>query len=124
MPIDIYGTGFYSPKNNGKLMVSAMLFNSSGHTLHEFTVPLGLRLQAQHEFRSIAGFDQTNLESMFLSDNRAAYDTTLDILAKPKSSQDISKSMETMRNNHNSISIYKIARIFGEGTKNTLSKRV
>lgn len=129
-----------------KLMVSAMLFNSGGHTLHEFTAPLGLR-RVQHEFRNIAGFDATNLESMFLSDNGAAYDTALgdsidynkillqrevlhqslkniaalDISAKPKSSQDIAKSVETLRDNHNSRSIYKMARMFGIGTKkNTL----
>ncbi|MDQ5883768.1 MAG: hypothetical protein QG556_105 [Pseudomonadota bacterium] len=59
-----------------KLYISAMLFNSGGHSLYEFIAPLGLP-EVQAEFSSIKGFNGINLESMYLIDNVEAFDAAL-----------------------------------------------
>lgn len=60
-----------------KLMVAAMLFNSGGHTLHEFTAPLTLA-DVRAEFRDIPKFSDINMQSMFLDGNERAFDAALE----------------------------------------------
>ncbi|NDH09951.1 MAG: hypothetical protein EBY16_10195 [Gammaproteobacteria bacterium] len=59
-----------------QLLVSAMLFNSGGHTLHEFTAPMSLD-SVRDEFRTTPGFDEINLESMYRTGNEEALDAAL-----------------------------------------------
>ena len=59
-----------------QLLVSAMLFNSGGHTLHEFTAPMSLD-SVRDEFRTTPGFDKINLESMYRTGNEEALDAAL-----------------------------------------------
>ena len=54
-----------------QLLVSAMLFNSGGHTLHEFTAPMSLD-SVRDEFRTTPGFHEINLKSMYLTGNDRA----------------------------------------------------
>ncbi|VEB35035.1 hypothetical protein [Legionella cherrii] len=60
-----------------KLYVSALLFNSGGHSLHEFVAPIGLP-KTQQEFAHIDGFDTLDLEELFLNTNQDAFDKALD----------------------------------------------
>ena len=60
-----------------KLMVAAMLFNSGGHTLHEFTAPFTLA-DVRAEFRDIAKFSDINMQSMFLDGNEKAFGAALE----------------------------------------------
>lgn len=59
-----------------QLLISAMLFNSGGHTLNEFTAPLSLD-PVKKEFRTTPGFDKINLESMYLTNNKDAFDAAI-----------------------------------------------
>lgn len=59
-----------------RLMASAMLLHSGGHTIKEFTAPLSLP-QVKKEFRGIPGFDQISLESMYLTNNEEGFDAAL-----------------------------------------------
>lgn len=59
-----------------QLLVSAMLFNSGGHTLNEFTAPMALD-SVRDEFRATPDFDKLNLESMYRTGNEEAFDAAL-----------------------------------------------
>ena len=59
-----------------QLLISAMLFNSGGHTLHEFTAPFSLDA-VKKEFRSTKGFEKINLESMYFTNNKKALDKAI-----------------------------------------------
>ncbi len=59
-----------------QLLISAMLFNSGGHSLNEFTAPFSLDA-VRKEFRSTKGFKKINLKSMFLTNNEKAFDKAL-----------------------------------------------
>ncbi len=60
-----------------QLLASAMLFNSGGHTLNEFTAPLTLDA-VRKEFCTTPGFDTINLDSMYRTNNREAFDAALE----------------------------------------------
>jgi hypothetical protein len=60
-----------------QLSISAMLFNSGGHSLHEFITPLAIDA-VRYEFRTIPGFDGINLESMYLTGNEIAFNAALE----------------------------------------------
>lgn len=59
------------------LYVSALLFNAGGHSLHEFTAPIGLEA-VKEAFADIEGFDTLDLEELFLNHNQEAFDRALD----------------------------------------------
>ena len=59
-----------------QLFTSSMLFGSGGHTLGEFTAPIGLDA-VQKEFRSNGGIKSINLESMYLTGNEAGFNSAL-----------------------------------------------
>lgn len=59
-----------------QLLISAMLYGSGGHTLHEFTAPISLGV-VKTEFKSIKDFEKINLRSMYLTNNEEAFDKAL-----------------------------------------------
>ncbi len=59
-----------------QLLISAMIFGSGGHSLHEFIAPL-LLPETRYEFQTIPEFEKISLESMFLTGNEAAFDSAL-----------------------------------------------
>lgn len=58
------------------VFVSAFLFNSGGHSLHEFTAPLSIT-EVKKEFATINGFDTLDLEEIFLNHNKIAFDNAI-----------------------------------------------
>ncbi|QBR83741.1 hypothetical protein E3983_04845 [Legionella israelensis] len=56
--------------------ISVMLFNSGGHTLYEYAAPLELD-KVQEAFSDVEGFNQLNLEELFLTSNEEAFDVAL-----------------------------------------------
>ena len=59
-----------------QLSLSTMLYYSGGHSLYEFIFPLSLNA-VQQEFSFMQGFNDINLESMFLIDNQVAFTKAL-----------------------------------------------
>ncbi|CAM4420621.1 MAG: hypothetical protein LEGION0398_MBIBDBAK_01271 [Legionellaceae bacterium] len=59
-----------------KLLISALLFNSGGHSLHEFTAPFTIA-EVQKQFETVENFNKINLHSMFLSGNKDSFDEAL-----------------------------------------------
>ncbi|MBA2656505.1 MAG: hypothetical protein H0U70_05905 [Tatlockia sp.] len=59
-----------------KCYISLLLFNSGGHSLHEFVAPINLP-EIQDYFKSIRGFSELNLKSMFLTGNEEVFDLAL-----------------------------------------------
>ena len=59
-----------------QLFASTLLFGSGGHTLLEFTTPITLPA-VREEFRLTPGIETITLESMYLTDNMASFDTAL-----------------------------------------------
>jgi hypothetical protein len=55
-----------------KSFVPLMLFNSGGHSFHEFMFPLSLQ-RVREEFSFIKGFSDLNNENLFMKDNEAAF---------------------------------------------------
>lgn len=58
------------------VFISALLFNSGGHSLHEFVSPLELD-KVKNAFTAINGFDSFDLEGLFLANNEIAFDEAL-----------------------------------------------
>lgn len=61
-----------------KSLISLLLYNSGGHTLHEFSSVINLP-EVKKAFNSIKGFDELNLKSMFLKDNEEIFDAAIDL---------------------------------------------
>ena len=60
-----------------KCVISSLLYTHGGHSLNEFTYVLELP-EVQQAFATIPGFSDLNLKSLFLDDNEAAINTSLD----------------------------------------------
>lgn len=58
------------------VFIAALLFNSGGHSLHEFVAPIGLD-KIKNAFSDIDGFDTFNLQELFLTNNPVAFDKAL-----------------------------------------------
>lgn len=58
------------------VFIAALLFNSGGHSLHEFVSPLGLD-KVKDAFADIQRFDTFTLEELFLTNNQDAFDVAL-----------------------------------------------
>lgn len=59
-----------------KSFVPLMLFNSGGHTFHEFMYPLRLP-QLQEAFAFIKDYDKLNNETLFMSENNDAFNKAI-----------------------------------------------
>lgn len=57
-----------------KLLISAMIFKSGGHSFFEFTSPMFLP-EVQQEFENIPNFDKLDLESIYYTNNKEAFDS-------------------------------------------------
>lgn len=60
-----------------KAFISLMIYNSGGHSFHEFMYPLNLPALREN-FNFISGFENINTQTLFLNGNDAAMDKALD----------------------------------------------
>ncbi|MFY7697301.1 MAG: hypothetical protein ACOVQX_00485 [Legionella sp.] len=59
-----------------QLLISAILYNSGGHSLHEFIAPFFLN-QVRDEFSTTQNFDDINLESLYYTGNSPSFEIAL-----------------------------------------------
>ena len=59
------------------VFIAMMLYNSGGHSLYEYTAVLELE-KIKNAFSDVEGFEEFNLETLFLTSNEDAFDVALD----------------------------------------------
>jgi hypothetical protein len=59
------------------VFIAVLLFNSGGHSLHEFVAPIDLD-KIKNAFSDIEGFNTFNLQELFLTNNPVAFDKALE----------------------------------------------
>ena len=60
-----------------QLVIATRLFKSGGHSLYEFIAPLAIR-DVIEKFKTIPGFEEIDLKSMFLTHNQEGFDKALE----------------------------------------------
>ncbi|MDP1601961.1 MAG: hypothetical protein Q8M03_01725 [Legionella sp.] len=93
-----------------QLLTSAMLFNSGGHTLNEFTAPLTLS-SVRSEFQNIPQFNSINLESIYLTGNQTAFDAALDDSIQYNKTLLLRQNLHAQIKNKNPVDLQKLREV-------------